>query len=96
MIILRPSNETHTITIIPRYEVDLVTLVIRNESKATTETHEDLTAIYSKGYLTFQFEQTVTEGTFFEFEVLDNTTVLYRGKAFATNQTDLQNYKINQ
>lgn len=96
MIIFRPSQETQTVTIIPRYEAGLVTLKIRDESKATEETFEDLTASYTFGYLTFEFTKTVTEGSTFEFEVLENENTLFRGKAFATDQTDLQNYKINQ
>jgi hypothetical protein len=96
MIIFRPSEKTQTVTIIPRYDVNLVTLKIRDESKATEETFDDLTATYSFGYLTFEFTKTVTEGSTFEFEVLDNENTLFRGKAFATDQTDLQNYKINQ
>ena len=44
MIIFRPSEETQTVTIIPRYEAGLVTLKIRDESKATEETFDDLTA----------------------------------------------------
>ena len=96
MIIFRPSEETQTATIIPRYEADLVTLKLRDESKATDETFEDLTAIYSYGYLTFEFTKTVSEGSTFELEVLDGVNVLFRGKAFATDETDLENYKINQ
>ena len=96
MIIFRPSEETQTVTIIPRYKAGLVTLKIRDESKATEETFDDLTASYSFGYLTFEFTKTVTEGSTFEFEVLNNENILFRGKAFATDQTDLQNYKINQ
>ena len=41
MIIFRPSETTQTVTIIPRYGSDLVTLKIRNESKATEETFEE-------------------------------------------------------
>ena len=96
MIIFRPSEETQTVTIIPRYEAGLVTLKIRDESKATEETFEDLTTTYSFGYLTFEFTKTVSEGSTFEFEILDNENILFRGKAFATDETDLQNYKINQ
>ena len=96
MIIFRPSEETQTATIIPRYEADLVTLKLRDESKATEETFTDLTAIYSYGYLTFEFTKTVSEGSTFELEVLDGVNVLFRGKAFATDETDLENYKINQ
>jgi hypothetical protein len=96
MIIFRPSEETQTATIIPRYEADLVTLKLRDESKATEETFADLTSIYSYGYLTFEFTKTVSEGSTFELEVLDGVNVLFRGKAFATDETDLENYKINQ
>ncbi len=95
MIIFRPSEATQTVTIIPRYEVSSVTLKIRDESKATEETFTDLSATYSYGYLTFEFTKTVSEGSTFEYEVLDDENTLFRGKAFATDEEDLENYKIN-
>jgi hypothetical protein len=96
MTILRPSESTQTITIIPRYDVDNITLKLRDESKATVETFTDLSTYYNNGYLSFSFDKTVVEGGSYELEILDDETVIFRGKAFATDETDLENYKINQ
>lgn len=95
MIIFRPSETEQSITIIPRYEVETVTVKLRNEGKATDETFADISTMYNNGYLSFDITKTVSEGDTYEIEVLDNETVLFRGKAFATDETDLENYKIN-
>ena len=39
------------------------------------ETFDDLSAVYSYGYLTFEFDKTVSEGSTFEFEVYDNEKI---------------------
>jgi hypothetical protein len=96
MVILKPDNEIHEITIIPRINASEISIVIKNESKNTTETIEDIATTYSSGYLTFEITKTVLEQESFEYAVYDlDSELLFRGKAFATNQTDLQNYKIN-
>lgn len=121
MVILRPENTIHQITIIPRVNAEVISIVIKNESKGTTETIENISTTYASGYLTFEIEKTVVEQESFEYSVYfyspltaDNTifsadstlfsadmtenesnNLLFRGKAFATNQIDLQNYKIN-
>jgi len=121
MVILKPENTTHSITIIPRLNSGSIAIVMKNESKNTTETFYDIETSYSSGYLTFEINKTVSESESFEYSVYsfdqltadttifsaDSTLInadmtvylgnnlLFRGKAFATNQTDLQNYKIN-
>jgi len=121
MVILKPENTTHSITIIPRLNSGSIAIVMKNESKNTTETFYDIETTYSSGYLTFEINKTVSESESFEYSIYsfdqltaDNTifsddstlinadmtvylgnNLLFRGKAFATNQTDLQNYKIN-
>lgn len=96
MVILRPDNATHEITIIPRLNSSSISIVMKNESKGTTEVFDNIETSYSSGYLTFEIEKTVVESESFEYSVygLDNE-LLFRGKAFATNQIDLQNYKLN-
>ena len=96
MVILRPDNTIHEITIIPRLNSGLIAIVMKNESKGTTEAFNNISTTYSSGYLTFEIEKTVLEQESFEYVVygLDNE-LLFRGKAFATNKIDLQNYKIN-
>lgn len=121
MVILRPDNTIHEITIIARLNSSSVSIVMKNESKGTTEAFNNISTTYSSGYLTFEIEKTVSEQETFEYSVFsydpltadtalffaDSTkltadmieylgnNLLFRGKAFATNQTDLQNYKIN-
>jgi hypothetical protein len=94
MVILRPSNSTHEIKIIPRINAEVVSIVIKNESKNTTETIENIETNFLNGYLTFEITKTVLEAESFEYSVYADE-LIFRGKAFATNQTDLQNYKIN-
>jgi hypothetical protein len=96
MVILKPENAVHSITIIPRVDAGIISIVIKNESKGTTETINDIETTFSNGYLTFEITKTVLEQESFEYAVYDiDSELLFRGKAFATNQTDLQNYKIN-
>ena len=121
MVILRPDNTIHEITIIPRFNSSSISIVMKNESKGTTEAFNNISTTYSSGYLTFEIEKTVVESESFEYSVyaydsltadttlysvdstllsadmteLLGTNLLFRGKAFATNQIDLQNYKIN-
>jgi len=107
MVILKPENTTHSITIIPRLNSSSISIVMKNESKNTTEVFDNISTTYSSGYLTFEIEKTVVESESFEYSVYAydsltadmteylGTNLLFRGKAFATNQTDLQNYKIN-
>ena len=96
MVILKPSEATHSITIIPRLNASTISIVIKNEGKNTTETIEDISTTFLNGYLTFEITKTVLEQESFEYSVYNlDSELLFRGKAFATNQTDLQNYKIN-
>ncbi len=121
MVILRPDNTIHEITIIARLNSSNISIVMKNESKGITEVFDNISTTYSYGYLTFEIEKTVSEQETFEYSIyaydsltadstlysadstllsadmtkLLGTNLLFRGKAFATNQTDLQNYKIN-
>lgn len=96
MVILKPSEATHSITIIPRLNAISISIVIKNEGKNTTETIEDISTTFLNGYLTFEITKTVLDQESFEYSVYNlDSELLFRGKAFATNQTDLQNYKIN-
>ena len=95
MNIFRPANATQSIRIISRYNVGTVTLTVRNEGDKTYQVFNDLATIILNGYMTISFSKTVLEGESFEIEVKDGAYILFRGKAFSTSQTDLENYKIN-
>lgn len=95
MTILRPSLENQTITIIPRYEVAIGTLTLLNEETQVLNTFE-VEPTFSFGYLTMTFELTVLETESFNLELKDDdNNVVFRGKAFATDTTDLENYKLS-
>ena len=96
MIIFKPENQTQTITVIPRYNAELVDINLRNESKATSELFEEVSTSYANGYMTLSIDKNVLEAESYELQITSSETqdVLFRGKAFATDVVDLQNYKI--
>ena len=96
MTILRPNLATQTITIIPRYSVQDATLTLLNEETQVLNTFA-VEPTFSFGYLTMSFELTVKESESFNLELRDDdNNVVFRGKAFATDETDLENYKISK
>lgn len=96
MTILRPSLETQIANAtIPRYYPDEVTLILINELTQDINTF-NLIPSYNNGYMVLEFDLTVYEMDSFNLEVKDGDTVLFRGKAFATDETDLENYKMSK
>lgn len=95
MTILRPSLETQSITVIPRYDVENVTLTLLNEETQVLNTF-NVSTTYANGYMSIEFDLTVKEAESFNLEIKDGTIVLFRGKAFATDETDLENYKLSK
>lgn len=95
MTILRPALETQTITIIPRYSVTDATLTLLNEETQVLNTFV-VEPTFSFGYLTLSFDLICKEAESFNLELKDESNnVVFRGKAFATDTTDLENYKLS-
>lgn len=96
MKIFKPSNTTHTLQIIPRKYVANAIMLLRYELKNQTETIE-LECSEVNGYLVADFEYPFVEGGSYEITVNHiNGQLLYRGKAYATNSSDLENYKLTE
>lgn len=97
MVVFNPTFEIHTLRCIPRKNTDIVVLKLRNELKDTTETFE-IEAIKDNSYMILIFPKTFVEGESSEIEIFDSVTdeLLYRGKSYATSQTDLENYKLTK
>lgn len=95
MIIIRPSFTAQDITIIPRYNVTLVTVNLLNEETQVMSSFDIEDLIYSNGYLTIGFDFECLEGQSFNLEIKDGDNVLYRDKVFATDTVDLENYKLS-
>jgi hypothetical protein len=94
MQVFRPSQTTHQMFFIPRYGIETAIVEITNELRGVkdmiTINGEMINGIFS-GFFNYAFK----EGATYEIEAFDgDTRLLFRGKAFATDETDLQNYKL--
>jgi predicted Zn-dependent protease len=97
MVVFNPTDEIHSLRCIPRNHAEVVLLKLRNELKDTTETFE-IPALQYNSYMVLEFIKTFVEGESSEIEIFDSITndLLYRGKSYATSQTDLENYKLTK
>jgi len=96
MKVFKPSDLTHTLRIIPRVYVAAAILMIRHELTGNVVSIT-VSCVEVNGYLLAEFEYVFKEGGSYEITV--NTVMnelLYRGKAYATDEVDLQNYKLTK
>jgi hypothetical protein len=95
MQVFKPSDEIHTLIFIPRISTISVLLEIKNELR-NTENSIGINGEMINGVFIGNFNYNFTEGASYELDVKDLETdnLLFRGKAFATNEEDLQNYKL--
>jgi hypothetical protein len=95
MEVFLPVNTTQTLTIIPRYDSEVVSLTVRNEETDETSVYAIPLTYYSNGYMQIQFAHDFKEGERYALTVVDNlSNLLWRGKAFVTAQTP-KDYRIN-
>lgn len=89
------EDNEHVLRVIPRaYETEVV-LVMWDEM-TSVETRIDCEAIVSGGFLEVPFTFYFKEGDSMETKLLDsNNNLIWRGKIYATSQTDLQNFTLN-
>ena len=83
---------------IPRnYNGGIITFFMRDELKDLTIEIEVSTVYYQNGILILIFNDYIMkEGQSFEIVINENDELIYRGKAFATAQTDLENFELNK
>ncbi len=88
--------DNYMICITPRDMVDVVKLILTNE--LTKEViNQTVSVINSNGkmYITFIVEN-LKDGTTFRAVVnKEDNSLLWRGKVYATNQENIQNFKMN-
>ena len=94
MKVLIPSNTSQSIVLEPRfYPTSAIVLELYNES-----TKETLTLVNSyfvvDGVMTVLFDLDTLEGDRFQIKIKEGVNVVYRGKAFATDQSP-QDYKLS-
>ena len=92
---LEPNQIDHVLTVIPRFYTTDVKLYLWNELKSM-ETVLTCVATETNGYLEIPFTYFLTEGDSIETKVTDTTDkLMWRGKIYATSQTDLENFTLN-
>ncbi len=82
---------------IPRgYNSGVITFFLRDELKDITHEIAVTGVYYQNGVLILIFNDYIMkEGQSFEIVINENDELIYRGKAFATAQTDLENFELN-
>lgn len=95
MKILIPSNTTQNMVIQPRFcPSSSVVLELMNE--ATNETlNVANTYVVLNGVMTVTFNLTTLEGDKYQVKILEGLNVVYRGKAFSTDQNP-QDYELTE
>lgn len=93
MKVVKPTNTTHDITLVPRFEtLNALTLLLYNETPKV-ETTVPNTHVIVDGNLTITFDFTFAENDRFQIKISEGTEVVYRGKLIATEQ-DPQEFSL--
>ncbi len=95
MKILNPDNTTHQIVLQPRFDpTGSIILSFTNEvDKVVSEVLNTYT--FENGVMSISFDLTVLEGNRYFIKALENNSVIYRGRAFATSQIP-QDYSLTK
>ena len=94
MHIVKTDNQL--LKIVPRsYTTDQVTVTVTNESTNTSQS-QTLTPVVSGNHINITGTFTFAEGIFYYFVVSQGGSEIYRGNIFCTDQTDLEDYTVNQ
>jgi len=83
---------------IPReYNSGNITFLLRNEGNDLTQEIEVTGVYYQNNVLILIFNEPILkEGQSFEVTINEDDNLIYRGKAYATSQTDLENFELNK
>ena len=86
MKIVKPNNNFHTICLIPRYNPTLVLSFYLLNEITQVENIVDVAYNLLDGYLQISFDFDFQENEKYQFKLLENENVVYRGKIFATDK----------
>lgn len=83
---------------IPReYNSGIITFLLRNEGNDLTQEIDVTGVYYQNNVLVLTFDVPILkEGQSFEVTINENDNLIYRGKAYSTAQTDLENFELNK
>ena len=90
------NDTTHTISLIPRYDVTTnVDAYIFNETTKVQSTLSTITYAITDGILEIEFDYTFTENGKYQLKLVQNSNgeIVYRGRIIGTDQTP-DEYKL--
>lgn len=94
MQVFKPANENHILKVIPLINSEQCTINLRHELTDVI-TSIDIPKIYCEnGYYIMPFAFTFKEGGSYHVEVISDLGTIFRGKAYATDFNDIENYKL--
>ena len=95
MNILTTDLTSQNLIFIPRSTVlSSLNLKVTSEDTNITVSYT-VTAAYTNEQATIAQAFTLIEGTYYNYEVLNGTVLMYRGSIFCTDQVDYEKYVIN-
>lgn len=97
MEIVTTSVSEQTIKIIPRELLTSVQFILTDKEQPSNEINETINCTIENEFIIIPFTANFfKEGRRYFIKVLNNESKrIWLGEAFCTNNTDLQNYKIN-
>jgi hypothetical protein len=99
MIILSDTADEQELVIIPRVEpIGDVDVTFESEVQNKIVHSFTASATYLNGYLTIQhtFSPVLVLNQFYRIQVEDAGALIWRGRCFVTDQTDLDKFTINE
>ncbi len=96
MNILLPIETEQELRLIPRKYIEVVDMVMTDSNTRVETEYTNLTTTIEGGYMTLRVSYTNLENNrFYTIRIKNADEVLYSGMIFSTDQTDLENYKLN-
>ena len=94
MIVIKPSNYTEELTLIPRrLKVRTCDVLLIDELEATEYHYKDVVVYCRNGFLSFVLPYIFNHNDkYYSIDLKDEEEYIYRGKIWVTNDDDLQNF----
>lgn len=94
MIVIKPSDYTVELTLIPRrINVTTCDVLLIDELEATEYHYNDVVVSYSNGFLSLVLPYIFNSNDkYYSIDLKDEEEYIYRGKIWVTNADDLQNF----
>lgn len=95
-VTMNTVDNNHVLNVIPREYAEEVRLVMWNEMTSVSTEIDNIITTTTNGHLEIPFNHYFIEGDSAETKVFDmDNKLIWRGKIYATSQTDLENFTLN-